>query len=108
MIKIYLASPYTNGDTAINIRTQIEVANKLIDLGFCPFLPLLSHFQHMIFPRVYEDWLKLDLEWLEQCDCILRLEGESKGADLEVLYAKEKNIPVFYSIEEVDVHYNLI
>lgn len=103
MIKVYIASPYTKGDVAVNVRTQLEMANKLMDLGFAPFAPLYSHFQHMAFPRPYEDWINIDLEWVKVCDAVLRLPGESKGADGEVLYAHDLNIPVFYENQIYDM-----
>jgi nucleoside 2-deoxyribosyltransferase len=96
MIKVYIASPYTLGDQARNVYESLEVGNQLIELGFCPFCPLLTHFQHMMFPQDYDKWLKLDFEWLKQCDCVLRITGESKGADEEVQLAESLNIPVFY------------
>ncbi len=104
MIKVYIASPYTIGDVAVNVKTQMDVANQLMDLGFAPFIPLYSHFQHMAHPRPYEYWLKLDLEWISSCDYVLRLPGESNGADGEVEYARSKNIPVVYSIDELLEH----
>lgn len=105
MKKVYVSSPFSIGDPAINVRTQIEAGNILIENGFCPFVPLLSFFQHMICPQPYETWLELDLEWVTVCDCILRLPGESKGADREVEKAIEKGIPVFYSIFELFEYY---
>ena len=72
-----------------------------MNLGFLPFVPLYSHFQHMMFPRPYEDWLKYDFEWVEACDCVLRLPGESKGGDLEVEHAEKNGIKVFYSVDEL-------
>ena len=101
MKKIYIASPYTKGDTALNVKAQIDVADKLIDLGFAPFCPLYSHFQHMIHPRPYEDWIRLDNEWVLACDAVLRLPGESRGADGEVNLAKANSIPVVYNIEDL-------
>lgn len=98
MKKIYIASPYTIGDTAINVKAQIDAADKLIDLGFAPFCPLYSHFQHMAHPRPYEDWIMLDNAWLLVCDAVLRLPGESKGADAECILAKKNGIPVFKDI----------
>ena len=41
---------------------------------------------------------------IERCDAILRLEGESKGADNDVKLAKERGIPVYYSIDEIPVY----
>lgn len=105
MIKVYIASPYTLGDVAVNVKRQIDCADELMNIGFLPFAPLYSHFQHMIHPRPYEDWIQIDLEWVEVCDCVLRLEGESHGADGEVLYAKQLGKPVFKSIEKLKEHY---
>ena len=101
MKKVYIASPYTKGDIAVNVKFQIDIADKLMDLGFSPFVPLYSHFQHMAHPRPYTDWVKNDLVWVGACDCLLRLGGESEGADREVEYAIRMNIPVFYSITEL-------
>ncbi len=111
-IKIYIASPYTKGDTAMNVRFQMDIADQLIELGFYPFTPLYFHFQHMFKPRHYTDWMKMDFVWLAQCDCVIRFypvqNGEllgSHGADLEEQEAKRLGIPVFYSIEEVVNYY---
>jgi hypothetical protein len=38
---------------------------------------------------------------IERCDAILRLAGESKGADNDVKLAKERGIPVYYHIDEL-------
>jgi hypothetical protein len=43
------------------------------------------------------------MEWLAVCDCVLRLPGESKGADAEVKFAQEIGKPVYYSIAELGV-----
>jgi len=107
MIKVYIASPYSIGDQVVNVRRQITTADELMDLGFIPFVPLLSHFQHMIYPRPYEDWIKMDMTWVKTCDCLLRLSGESKGADIEVERAKECDRPVFYSIKELVEYYTV-
>lgn len=104
-IKVYLASPYTIGDVAVNVKAQIDMADTLMNMGYTPFLPLLYHFQHMIHPRKYEDWLEIDLKWLEACNYVIRFGGESKGADQEVKKAKTLGLPVFYSIADMDIHY---
>jgi hypothetical protein len=106
MIKVYIASPYTGGDVAVNVRNQLRCADLLMDLGFAPFVPLYSHFQHMAYPRPYKDWINLDLEWILCCNCVLRLEGESKGADREVEFAKEFDMPIFYNINDLNKFYN--
>ena len=60
----------------------------------------------MLFPRPYAFWLKLDLEFLPCCDAVLRLEGESHGADGEVAHAKSIGIPVFDTIENVVAYFS--
>jgi len=105
MIKVYIASPYTLGDVAVNVKLQLDTVDELMNKGFAPFAPLYSHFQHIAHPRPYQDWVKIDLEWVKVCDCLLRLDGESKGADGEVSYAKELGLPVFYSIDDMCLYY---
>lgn len=99
-IRIYIASPYTKGDVAVNVKAQIDAFAELMDAGFAPHAPLYSHFQHMVHPRPYDKWLELDFEWIPWCDCLVRLPGESSGADKEVEFATKLGMPVFYSIEE--------
>jgi hypothetical protein len=99
--KVYIASPYTLGDLAVNVKVQIDAVDELMNLGFVPFAPLYSHFQHMVHPRPYTDWIAVDLEWIDVCDCLLRLPGESTGSDGEVAHATKLGIPVFYSIQEL-------
>jgi hypothetical protein len=101
MVCVYLASAYTKGDTAVNVKVQIDAADQLMNLGYCPIVPLLTHFHHMIHPRPYEDWVKIDNELVRRSDVVLRIPSESKGADAEVELAKSLNIPVVYSIEEL-------
>ena len=101
-IKVYIASPYTIGDQEDNVVRSLAVSHRLINLGYIPFAPLLYHYQHILFPQDYETWMKIDFAWLEACDYLIRLSGESSGADREVVFAKEKGIPVFYSIEELN------
>ena len=101
MKRVYIASPYSIGDQAINVRRQIDCANNLMDLGLVPYAPLLSHFQHLVHPRSIEDWYRFDNEWVKACHYLLRLPGKSKGADDEVELAIRHGIPVVTSIEEL-------
>lgn len=102
MIKtVYIASPYTKGDVAINVRNSILAAEQLRERGFLPFCPLWTHFWHFMSPHSYEYWTKMDLEWLPFMDCVLRLPGESSGADGEVEYMKKLYKPIYYSIDDL-------
>lgn len=100
-VKVYIASPYTKGDCAKNVRVQIDCWDELTNLGFYPFAPLYSHFQHMVHPRPFEDWIRTDKVWVETCDCLLRLPGVSTGGDIEVEHARSFGKPVFYSVQDL-------
>jgi hypothetical protein len=98
---VYIASPYTNGDVATNVRNSLLMADKLLNMGYLPFPPLLSHFWHFLSPKSYDTWLDWGKEWVLHCDYVLRLPGQSEGADVEVELAKQHGIRVFYSLEEL-------
>jgi len=109
---VYIASPYTKGDVAINTHFQCHVFDRLLNEGkVLPVAPLWSHFQHILFPRSYKDWIAYDQEMLKLYDCCLRLDAtsheqgyrqhESDGADAEVSTFKRLNKPVFYSVTDL-------
>lgn len=97
--KVYIASPYTIGDAGTNVKVQMDMAGLLIDIGLIPFTPLLSHFLHMANPKTYRQWMDYDFEWVKSCDTLMRLPGESVGADMEMEVAENHGIPVFREFE---------
>ena len=98
-IKVYIAAPYTNGDTVQNVRTAIDFAESLANCGLIPFVPHLTHFWHFVHPHDIEFWYAYDIEWLKACDLLVRLPGESSGADEEVRIAETMGIPVIFSFD---------
>jgi len=109
---VYIASPYSKGDPAMNAHFQCKIFDQLLGEGkVLPVAPLWSHFQHILFPRSYQDWIDYDQAMLELYDCCLRLsarlpnvgyeESVSSGADAEVRTFKLLGKPVFYTIEEL-------
>jgi len=101
VIRVYIAGPYTKGDMLENVRKAILMGTELFKMGFAPYVPHLTHFWGFLTPMAYEDWLRLDNYWLEVSDVVLRLPGESNGADKEVELANELMIPVFYSVDDL-------
>lgn len=97
--RVYIAGPYTKGDVAVNVRNAIAAADTLLAAGHWPFVPHLTHFWHLIYPRDWHDWIALDERWLLCCEAVVRLPGDSKGADHEVRLAKNYGIPVFDTVE---------
>jgi len=95
-MKVYIAGPYTKGDVAANVSKAITAAENLARHGYTPYIPHLTHFWHLIYQHEIDFWYKYDMEWLETCDCVLRLEGESYGADAEVKRALELGKKVYF------------
>ena len=109
---VYIASPYTSGDSAINTHFQCRIFDRLLSDGLVwPVAPLWSHFQHTLFPRPYADWIEYDQAMLSLYDACLRLDAEepslgykqsiSSGADGEVDAFKSLGKPVFYNISQL-------
>lgn len=93
-LRVYVAGPYTGGDVAWNVARAMDVADQLLSAGLAPFCPHLSHFLHLHHPHGYETWMALDMAWLAACDVLVRLPGDSPGADREVAEAEQLGIPV--------------
>jgi len=112
-IRIYIASPYTNGNKEENVNLQIDIANELMNRGYAPYTPLLTHYQHLRYPREEHDWYKLDNEFLSICDIMIRIrpikDGKeilSTGAENEEKFARSLKIPVFIfnTIEQMCIY----
>lgn len=104
-IRIYIAGPYTLPNPQQCTETAMTVWNELWEKGYAPYCPHWSHFQDQFIHRPYGEWLDYDLQFLRVCDAVLRLPGESQGAELEVQWAKRHALPIFYSIEELLQHF---
>jgi hypothetical protein len=112
---ILIAGPYasgTNGDPALmarNLERLERAAWPIFERGHVPMigewvaLPVLAS----AGASGPEDALAVDVMYptaerlLQHCDAVLRLPGESRGADQDVVIARERGIPVFHSIDDV-------
>lgn len=101
-MKVYIAGPYSKGDVAQNVRTAITTADALAARHFCPYVPHLTHFWHLLSPKPYDWWLEYDAIWLLQCEAVYRIPGESNGADQEVRLAQTAGIPVVTDLDALD------
>lgn len=119
--RVYIAGPISKGDLAHNINQATEAFVKLAKAGLAPFCPQWSAFSGPVRKEPtgvvwgeagaqpndlrHADWLAVDLEWVATADAVLRLPGESKGADQEVAEAKRLGIPVFEDINALVYHF---
>lgn len=124
-----MAGPISKPDTANGLFHNIKQADDamlaLMRAGFAVFNPMLSvycggarydgsgvvgsaHRQANAGFRdlSHQDWLDMDFAWVEVCHAVLRLPGESKGADMETEFATSRGIPVFHSIDDLMAHYS--
>jgi nucleoside 2-deoxyribosyltransferase len=98
MIKhVYVAGPITRGNYINNIRAGVLAGERLRAEGLVPFIPHLSALWELIAPMGYEEIMAVDFAWILRCDALLRMPGESPGAEREVAFALANGIPVFYS-----------
>lgn len=97
---VYVAGPYIRPDPVENTHKTIRVADELHDSGLVTaHVPHLTLLWHAITPQPADHWYAYDLAVLARCDALLRLPGDSTGADNEVAFARERGIPVFYDPE---------
>lgn len=113
---ILIAGPYrsgTDGDPAriaANLERLEEASAPIFRLGHVPMigewvaLPILR----TLGPdRSAEEGLDGDVMYetahrlLQHCDAVLRLPGASAGADKDVEIARERGLPVYFSIDEI-------
>lgn len=98
---VYIACPMTKGHRIHNMRNAIDAAEAIAKTGNTPYIPNLNDMWELVYPNHdYEFWLKMDFEVIERCHVLVRLPGESPGADREVKFAQELQMPVFFGLEE--------
>lgn len=107
---ILIAGPYrsgTNGDPAAiarNLERLEEAAAPIFRLGHIPMigewvaLPILRGDVAGVDGDVmYETASRL----LQHCDAVLRLPGESSGADTDVAIARDRGLPVYFELSDI-------
>lgn len=100
-MRIYIAGPISKGNRIENLRNAIEAADRVAKRGHFPFIPNLYDLWSLTHPENdYEFWMTQDFCWLGQCHAIIRLPGDSAGADREVSEAYEKGLLVFHGLDE--------
>ena len=96
---VYLAGPYTRPDPVENVHNICLVADEVLTLGAIPFIPHLTMAYHLVSPKPLEFWYEYDIHTMKRCDVVLRVPGESTGADREVAEAEATGLPVVRSLE---------
>ena len=98
--RVYIAGPYTKGDQIMNIRAAIDAGERVAQAGHFPFIPHMNGLWHLAHAHDFKFWMEQDQEWLTQCDCLIRLPGESPGADTEVFLADRHGLKIYEGVQE--------
>lgn len=102
---VYVAGPYSEGIWEENIRAVIDAAEEIYRAGHVPFIPhTMTAMWALLYPKPKDVWLKIDLVVLERCDALVRVPGLSEGAEREVEFCKNNDIPVYRLEEFTDGH----
>lgn len=100
---VYISGPISKGDRTEHFAAFCRAHACLMRFGFAPINPGLS----IVAPFAWEPeyphklWIDCDLPLVRRSDAVLRLPGESLGADRECEEARLYNVPVYYSIDEL-------
>lgn len=112
MIRCYVAGPIGANDDARagKITAALDAGVELLRLGFAPFVPHLWAAANLNADGVasYEQWMDYDFAWLQQCQMVLRIPGDSPGADREVAEAQRLGLPVVYSVLHAEVYRDVL
>lgn len=101
MTAVYIAGPLGQSMANRNVHKAMKAGNDVLNAKMHFYIPhLMWHFNNK-FPKSYEQWMAEDFFWLDKCDCLLRIPGESPGADREVEYALQHGKPVFHCVEDI-------
>lgn len=98
---VYISGPITLGDREHNLRQAQKAHLRLMAAGFAVINPILTMTIPGCWDVPHDDWIAADLPLIEKADALLRLSGESKGADEEVDHAYKCEIPVFENIDHL-------
>jgi hypothetical protein len=112
---VLIAGPYRSGTNddptlvAANLRALESFALPLYYAGHIPLigewvaLPIIREAGgKQIGDSVHQQFLySVASRLLERCDAVLRVPGESTGADQDVRLAQERGLPVYHRIEDV-------
>lgn len=105
--RVYVAGSYS-ADNVItvlnNIHKGTKVSVELLKKGYIPFCPWLDYqFQFYDMTLTVEDYYRYSIGWLEVSDVLLVLPNaeNSRGTQNEIKRAKELNIPIVYSIKQL-------
>ena len=98
--KFYLLNRYQRFRNAM---CAWKVSVQLWNMNVMPFCPHMNSFWMDKKVNNLNVFIEGDLKVLKRCDAILMLKGweNSEGVLIEIKFAKENNIPIFYDVDSL-------
>lgn len=100
--RVYISGPITKGDRQHNFEQAADAHKALMAAGFGVLNPMLTMRLPGAFEIPHDTWIANDLPWVAVADAVLRLPGESRGADIECEHALIHGVPIFQDIDELN------
>lgn len=91
---VYISCPITLGNKNWNWFQAADAQVALMRAGYAVHNPAHAIMLPESVNISWEDWLMMDEAIIDRCDLLVRLPGESKGADRECEYARRRKLPV--------------
>lgn len=99
--RVYISGPYSGGKWGENVREAVVAGEMVYETGNFPFIPHThTALWSMMYTHTKREWLHIDLEWVRACDCLIRIEGDSPGGDVEAEYARKVGMPVYDGLDD--------
>ena len=111
MKRVYVAGSYSSDNVITvlnNMRIGMRLGTQVLLAGYAPFVPWFDYqFQLMLRDGetlTVQDYYDYSMAWLEASDCVLVVPNSdnSKGTRAEIKRAKELDIPVYYTLAELE------
>ena len=114
MLRVYVAGSYSADNTIDlldNIRRGLREGTKVLLAGFAPFVPWTDFLLHFMLKEgenlTTVGYYTYSIQWLKVSDVMYVIpdSDESVGTQMEITYAKEQVIPIYYSLETLKMVY---
>lgn len=111
-MRVYVAGPYSGHTLNYldNIRKGQRLCTELLLKGYDPFCPWFDfHFQLNLREGetlTVADYHRCSIAWMRVAEAVLvrELRPSSKGTKAEIKEAERLGIPVFFSVEDLDLY----
>lgn len=103
--RVYISGPMTGDGSPEamrkNVAEGIRMAKVLMRAGFSVMCPHLTGLMSGHLEFTHAEWIANDLPWVAVADAVFRMKGKSAGADSEVDFAVECDVPVFTTLSRL-------